>query len=283
MSYHRKAWTEKKIEQRLKDGRGKGVGANYRPMLEVTDLSSSGLSRRVYGDKTGRVHHLLSDVEYQFYLMLWWSKDIVDIREQFPLDRDLTREVAMMLAIKHPSYPGTQVDTIMTVDFLVTRVSNGREFLEAYDIKRSEAAEDIRTLDKLEISRAGCELMEVPHHLVYHSELPHQKIKNLEWIMGGMYQESEQEDYPGFYEEHRTRLLATLDSSAKEAMPLNEFCGQYDQACGLRQGSALRVARMLMHERALVPDLTSFNLAEAPVRSFALAARRGQLRAVGGR
>jgi len=43
-------------------GRGKGTGASYLPWLRVQDVPSKGLSTRVEGWKTGRIHHFLIDV-----------------------------------------------------------------------------------------------------------------------------------------------------------------------------------------------------------------------------
>lgn len=281
MAYYRQEWTEQRIERMLKEGRGQGSGATYRPMLEVSDLSSRGLSRRTPGQTTGRTHHLLSNVEWDFFLMLDWAQDVVDIREQFPLEREFTRSVAMDLRINHPCYPGTHTPTVMTVDFLVTRVRNGTRTLEAYDIKRSEAAEDIRTIDKLEIARATCELLDIPHFLVYHTELPLAKIRNLEWIAGGQYVEGEQEPYKGYLDDHCARMLADL-THANSRLRLNEYCSNYDATCGLQRGAGLRIARLLMQRRSLAPTLGQPDLAQALLSSFAVTSQRGQLRAIGG-
>lgn len=281
MGYNRPEWKEELIERRLKEGRGKGLKAAYKPLLEVHDLSSMGVSRRVPGIKTGRTHHLLSNVEYDFYLMLEWALDVVDIREQFPLDRELTRDLAMTLRICHPTYPGTNVPTVMSVDFLVNRIRNGESTLVAFDIKRTEDAEDSRTLDKLELARATCEALEIPHHLVYHSELPQTKIRNIEWIIGGQYVEGEVEPFKGYLDEHCARMLIDL-ANAEQRLPLNEYCSKYDERCGLQQGTGLRVARMLMQRREFVPTLSQPDLAQAVLSSFTVTAKRGQLRAMGG-
>ena len=281
MGFNRPEWKEELIERRLKEGRGKGLKAAYKPLLEVHDLSSMGVSRRVPGIKTGRTHHLLSNVEYDFYLMLEWALDVVDIREQFPLDRELTRNLAMDLRICHPTYPGTNVHTVMSVDFLVNRIRNGESTLVAFDIKRTEDAEDSRTIDKLELARATCQALEIPHHLIYHSELPQTKIRKIEWILGGQYVEGEVEPFKGYLDEHCARMLIDL-ANAEQRLPMNEYCSKYDERCGLQQGTGLRVARMLMQRREFVPTLSQPDLAQAVLSTFTVTARRGQLRAMGG-
>lgn len=60
-------WTEEKIASRIGDGFGSGRGAQYKPWLEVKDLSSVGRSRRMWSHKTGRIHHLFSDVERDIF------------------------------------------------------------------------------------------------------------------------------------------------------------------------------------------------------------------------
>lgn len=83
-------WTEKKIAERQKAGYGEGSGSAYIPWLEVFDLSSTGRSRRVWSSKTGRAHHLFSDVEHDIFIAAEWSRSVIDIREQYPLDREIT-------------------------------------------------------------------------------------------------------------------------------------------------------------------------------------------------
>ncbi|KYP10253.1 MAG: hypothetical protein A0129_13925 [Limnobacter sp. CACIAM 66H1] len=73
-------WTEKKIAERQKAGYGEGSGSAYNPWLEVFDLSSTGRSRRVWSSKTGRAHHLFSDVEHDIFIAAEWSRSVIDRR-----------------------------------------------------------------------------------------------------------------------------------------------------------------------------------------------------------
>lgn len=80
----------KKQGKWLKKGRGKGELADYKPWTKISDISSSGRSHRVFGHKTKRTHHLLSDLELATFLFLEWSPTVLDIREQCPLKYDDT-------------------------------------------------------------------------------------------------------------------------------------------------------------------------------------------------
>ena len=275
-------WTDKKIAEREKDGFGCGKGADYKPWLEVAMVSSHGRSRRVWSPKTGRVHHLLSDIEFLLFLVLEWVLSISDIREQYPLDRDVTQDVARQLGIRHPCYPGTNVPTVMTVDFLATRVRDGKEGLEAYNAKPTTEAEDENSLSKLEIQRATLELMEIPHHLVFDTDIPKQKVKNIDWIRDSLVKDGEQEPRDGHWASMMGRLTQALANADGRKGTLAEFCRRFDTAHGVEPGTGLRAARMLMFTRVLSVNLDAPTLAESPVAELRLTGSLGQLRAVGG-
>ena len=116
-----KKWDEATIERMYLEGRGKGQGRHYKPWIGVLEFSSRGRSRRVAGVKTGREHQLFSDVEWGLFLLLEWARNVIDIREQFPLDRELTLEIAAMLRIRHPVYPGTKVPAVMRLSIFSPR------------------------------------------------------------------------------------------------------------------------------------------------------------------
>lgn len=281
MAVGRIKWTDKKIAEMVSSGHGRGVGKDYLPWIHVRDFSSRGTSRRAPSNKTGRTHQLLSDVEYDLFLLLEWSREFVDIREQYPLDRDLTQDVARSLGIKHPCYPNTHVPTVMTVDFLCTRATQGEDEFVAFNAKRKEEAEDESSLLKLEIQRASLELLNIPHHLVYHSDLPSQKVRNIDWIRDSLVKEGESEPRQGYWASMSIRM-GQMFSGANGSLSLVDFCAQFDAANSAPQGTGLRAARLLMLERVLVPDLALTALEKAPLNTFLLTGSSGQLRAVGG-
>jgi len=63
---------------------------------------------------------------------------------------------------------------------------------------------------------------------------------------------------------------------------LAQYCREFDERYGCQQGSGLRVARMLMQSRVLIPDLASKDLTKEPLSKFITTAQPGKLRAVGG-
>lgn len=77
--------TEEKIQILLSTGRGQGEDADYIPWLQIGDFSSQGRSHRIQDHRTGRIHHLFSDLEADYYYILAWADAVKDIREQYPL------------------------------------------------------------------------------------------------------------------------------------------------------------------------------------------------------
>jgi hypothetical protein len=117
---------EDRIARFQKEGRGQGRGADYHPWLTIQDVPSQGRSHRLKGIKTGRVHHLLSDIERDIFYLFDWADAVTDIREQFPLDRDITRRIADDLGVIHPRDVGSGTPLVMTTDFLVDTIHDGR-------------------------------------------------------------------------------------------------------------------------------------------------------------
>ena len=71
------SFSEVQIACRIKEGRGQGHGKDYIPWLTVQEVPSSGRSHRIYSHKTGRVHHLLSDLELAVFLSLDEPKKVL--------------------------------------------------------------------------------------------------------------------------------------------------------------------------------------------------------------
>lgn len=64
---------------------GKGVRESCTPWIKIWDIGSKGVSHLVPGVELQRTHHLLSNAERDFHLILEQDPSIIDIREQFPL------------------------------------------------------------------------------------------------------------------------------------------------------------------------------------------------------
>jgi len=264
-----KPLTDEKIEEMRRAGLGKGEGANYQPWIHVQDFDSCGQSRRVPSPVVGgRGIHCFSNSEYWIVLMLENESDVIDIREQFPLNRQDTQAVAAELQIKHPCYPRTKVPMVMTVDFLVTRLIQGMKRYEAIECKDEAGLSNIEKLTRICIPKTVCERESTPYRLVNKADLPRNRIRNLEWIRGGFIHEDEVEPSPGYFDIARQRFIQCVGRATLSLEPLNCFCEAFDRTYGYQQGTGLKVARQTMYLKQVSADLDHPELHRAPISSF---------------
>lgn len=135
----------KSNKAKIKEGRGKGNGANYLPWLTTSEVSSVGTCSNPIDWKTGRTVELLSQGEAYFWHILRWNDSVVDIREQYPLELEMTLKICDEFGVKHPH----NRNTYMTSDFYVTYI-DGTE--KIFSIKPSNKVMDNRrTKEKLSI------------------------------------------------------------------------------------------------------------------------------------
>ncbi|MCM3325012.1 TnsA endonuclease N-terminal domain-containing protein [Cytobacillus kochii] len=175
-------WTEKKIARYYKEGRGQGELGNYRPWLTIQDVPSNGRAHRDIGWKTKREHHLLSDIEYNYFCLLDWSDDVIDIREQFPINRENTTIIAEHMNIKHPLDSSTQTPVVMTTDFLITLRHDSKITYMARTIKPEKELNNTRVIEKFGIERTYWENQDVDWAIVTEKDLPKTIIDNIKWL-----------------------------------------------------------------------------------------------------
>jgi hypothetical protein len=176
------SWTEEKIAKYLKEGRGSGELSHYKPWLNIHNVPSHGNSTRIKGWTTQRSHHFFSNIEKNYFYLLDWSEAVLDIREQFPLDRKDTIEIADEKSIQHIKDDVTETYIPMTTDFLVTMKRKNKVIVVARSIKPVNMLEDERTLEKLEVERAYWEAKDIEWGIVTDKDIPKEFAKNIQWI-----------------------------------------------------------------------------------------------------
>ena len=169
-----------KIEKWIKEGRGSGIGSEYKPWLNIQDVSSKGRSTRLRGIKTNRQHEFLSDLERNYFYLTEYSDFVVDIREQFPLlPLEETIVIADELGLKHPTDPKTHEPIVMTTDFLLT-VEKGEGLVElARTIKMKDELLKARVIKKFEIERVYWERRQIDWGIVTELEIPKEMARNI--------------------------------------------------------------------------------------------------------
>lgn len=237
MAKAKQSLSETQIARRIKEGRGQGVGPNYKPWFHVQDVPSDGRSHRIYSDKTQRVHHLLSDLELAVFLVLEWSPNITDIREQFPLNRQETQALAAECSLRHPSVRG--VDQVMSSDFLID-AAYGPDRQFAIQVKPLDKLVMPETIEKLELERRYWQLKQIPWFIVTEKEIDLVIKQNIEWL------------YPAKNEAAvEAGLLAQLPLLSKAfskaaGSKVIDVCKHLDTAYELELGHSLRDVRTLV-------------------------------------
>lgn len=112
-------------------------------------------------------------------MLLDWNIETTDIREQFPLRQEDTLALAFEAGIEHPALNG--VMHIMSSDFLVnTSNTNLPKFV--LQAKYTQAIQDPRTIEKLELERRYWQLKGVPWQLVTEQDIPKIVFQNISWL-----------------------------------------------------------------------------------------------------
>ena len=142
---------------------GEGTGKDYLPYITTSEFNSIGTTAVVKDWKTGRGVHCLSQGEALWYYILRWDDSNVDIREQFPLDKTITDEIAKESGFR---IPGGE-DHIMTTDFLVTKKDNS---LQAYSVKLDRNLSD-RVLQLLYIEKKYWISQNIPFDILFKTDV----------------------------------------------------------------------------------------------------------------
>jgi TnsA endonuclease-like protein len=224
----------------IKEGRGQGTGGAYKPWLTVRDVPSMGRSHRIFGHLTQRTHHLLSDLELAAFLLIQWRKTVIDIREQFPLDSQITKQICQTAGISHPTHFG--VPQYMSTDLLVNANDDSHPVF-AIQVKPCSALKDQRSVEKLEVERRYWLEKEVPFYLVTEKQIPRVVFENIDWLY------SLQEDKSSVDEELSTFEQYSIWLKQYQNMKIIDLCKQLDTSYVLELGESLFMLRRLLAKR----------------------------------
>lgn len=160
-----------------KQKRGHGRGAEYRPYEKASEFNSIGTCSNIIDWKTGRHMELLSQGELAVFSMLRWDDNVLDIREQFPLNMYKVWQIADHEGIR----VSKNLENTMTTDFLVT-FRDGTE--KAYSVKDSrKVLENMRTVEKLYLEKKYWKQEGVSYEIVFKEEINMILVNNLRLIM----------------------------------------------------------------------------------------------------
>ena len=237
---------------RAKEGRGVGLGSDYKPYLYIHDVPSIGLVSRVWGWKTGRVHHCLSRLELKFFYTREWCQKVIDIREQFPLDLDETLAIADQLGVRHPRDPKTKDYVVMTSDFVITesRAIGSEDIIRTTKYKAE--LQKSRVMEKLKIEEVYWQdIRGMDWDVVTEDDFSSILAANVEWIHG--HREIESLTPLTVSDVYQIELMLSLMLQGDD--PLRDLTNECDERLSLNPGSSLSVVRYLIANRRLDVDM----------------------------
>lgn len=253
MSKRNNGWDEGKIQRYISEERGKGEGKKYKPWLTIQDVPSDGRAIRCQGWKTERIHHLMSDHEKRYFFLLEWANDVVDILEQFPLDREITCKIAESKGIKYPQDVKSKRPLVLTTDFLIKVQHNGDKKYIARTIKPSEFLEKRRVIEKFEIEREYWRQKDIDWAIVTEQDIPVDFVANIEWMHSAYWLDN----LDGYEFEDCQKLIRIFLMQLSRAKDVNmiDLLGQLDMQHNLQPGSFLFLFRHCLSRRLILCDL----------------------------
>lgn len=245
--------TDKSIERRIRSGHGTGTGRNYTPWLEVHNGPTRGISSRILGHKTGRIHHLFSQLELYYFLEAEWMDCIIDIREQYPLlPRAETETISSYLGIRHPRIPRTKTHPVMTTDFLLTTQDG---MLHARSLKYYSDLSNPRTVEKLKIEKEYWNRRNIEWKIVTERQINKVHAKNISWFRSWKDSKWLTPEAQNTIEIAKDYLVDCLTSEALSSPA--QICSEFDRMNHLLTGSCLSILAHLIANRRLHIDLTT--------------------------
>ncbi len=249
MAKRKNEWTEKKIEKYIKEGRGQGELSNYKPWLTIQNVPSIGNNIRFRGWKANRQHEYFSNLERDYFFILEWIDNIIDIREQFPLDRELTFKIAEEKGIRHSIDSKSRTLIVMTTDFVIT-VREGKNIKYiARTVKPGEKLEDRRTIEKFEIEREYWKRKDVDWGIVTEKDIPSTMADNISWVHKFYYLQDIRD--VEFIKVFFKYLLSVQNDNSTLIEVFNRFDDQYN----LESGSAINYFKHLVSRKYISIDM----------------------------
>lgn len=232
-------------------------GKAYKPFILIQDVASQGRSSRPRGIKTGRQHEFLSDLERNYFMILEFCNDVVDIREQFPLDLQETLLIAEELGIKHPVHPRTKEVITMTSDFCITINNNGSTKDVIRTTKYKHELLERRVMEKFMIEKVYWERHQIDWGIVTEADIDKNYSQNLSDILDY----HDLSDYDGFVdisiEEREDIILAFLQRIIDTDKTVRQVTSQFEKDIHLPKGAGIALFKHLIARQYIGIDLTT--------------------------
>lgn len=268
--------TEKQVTRKLEHERRGSLEGDYKPFLLIHDFTSIGrVSRIKYGKREA---HLMSDLETAVFQELLWHPDVIEIREQCPLDRAETLRIAEEMNVNHPKLSGDGGLMPLTSDFVV----DFRDSRDGDTVRRAVAVKPLtslirgenatsgntlkrvtNTIDKLEIERRYWAEKKCDWFLITDGEICKTRKANIEILLGTEDPSDEESD---LWIERLVETFVELQTSADR--PIKDICPPFMRAGHLPRSFLIRATRLLCKYRFLEFDMSKLFSPEMRAAEF---------------
>ncbi len=260
-------WSDTRLQRFIKEGRGQGEGKEYKPWLQVNDISSKGRVTRLHGNKADRMHHFLSDMEKKVFYLYEFEPVVVDIREHYPLlDLLETPEILDSKMKKRLIDNKTSLPHILTTTFLIKLQENGQTTFIARSVKLSKELEKNSVIELYEIQRRyWSEVKKIDYGIITEKEIPEVRCKNLEWLHSAY----DLQKWNLEMAEVQTYCQLLIDTIRNSSDSLRSVIDAFDQELHLEVGTGLLLFKHLIARHKLIVDLNkeiNFNMSTSCIQ-----------------
>ena len=229
----------------IKSGRGQGEGVNFLPWYLAHQERRDCTTLRCYSPLTGRVHHLFTRKNIQYFYEFLFDETITDIREYYALlPREETISLADRADIRFPRYKESHDKKVLTFDFVVSRGIRQT----AVTVLTNNMLNNVQEKRIFRIRQLYCEWRGWDYFPVYKENLNQHRTNNIRMILAPdpfpetIYSESVQRCFMDLY--------FGTDKSVYQASADTE------NACGLPKGAGIHLFLYLLRKKKIVLDLS---------------------------
>lgn len=253
MSKRNNTWSKQKLERYLREGRGKGNLAEYKPWLTVQDFPSIGRASRILGNKTKRVHHFFSDLETMCFYLWDWDEKVIDIKEHYPLLN--LYDVVDVENININTFKDKDTNepyVLTTTFFILVRTEEGGSDCFVRSVKYKSALEKSTTIEKLELERRYWEAQGAGWAIITEDDIPKEKAKNIQWFHGVL------DEYKNYDVNEKTmvRLCGEfLEYANSSDLSIRKLSKDFEMKNSLKEGTGIFIFKYLLAARVIEIDM----------------------------
>lgn len=177
---------QKSQKAKLKEGRGLGEGKDYVGFYKANEAKSSGTASQIADPVAGRTVDVLSRGENIVFWLLRFNPAVKEIKEQYPMARDVVSEICRDAGFHIPS-------NILTTDFYVTYMDGSRvaisvkptrSFLQPEKtVFERERKQRTRCLKRQWLEKKYWERFGVKFVILFTDELNHKLANNIRAVL----------------------------------------------------------------------------------------------------